>query len=379
MKLIHADNVNIALSEGLHYLSESGDRDESRNGPVLVAPGPVMTTYYNPRHRVLFSPKRDANPFFHFFESLWMLAGRNDLAWPLLFNSKFGGYSDDGSTIHGAYGYRWRRWFGKDQLTLLIQHLRDTPNSRRAVLSMWSPVGDLTSRPTHAGGLYGKDVPCNTHAYFDTRHGQLNMTVCNRSNDAIWGAYGANAVHFSMLQEYMAFALDLPVGVYRQFSNNLHTYTDIFPMADIQELAIDAALHDYYNRDRTLVAGGRLHDNPNDKVIDLYPLVRRSVTEWDANLHIFMRAPGCGHVYTEAFFADVASPMWDAFTHWKHARDYVGALEYASKIAAGDWRIACTEWLERRQLRAQEKKAAPETLSLTGNMVVITKEELRGN
>ena len=33
---------------------------------------------------------------------------------------------------------------------------------------------------------------------------KLCMTVCNRSNDMLWGAYGANVVHMSMLQEFVA-------------------------------------------------------------------------------------------------------------------------------------------------------------------------------
>jgi hypothetical protein len=47
----------------------------SRAGDVLVAPHPVMSVTSIPTERVLFDPARDANPFFHLFESLWMLAG----------------------------------------------------------------------------------------------------------------------------------------------------------------------------------------------------------------------------------------------------------------------------------------------------------------
>ena len=53
------------------------------------------------------------------------------------------------------------------------------------------------------------------------------MTVTNRSNDMIWGAYGANAVHMSVLLEYMAGMLGYGVGAYYQFSNNLHAYTSV--------------------------------------------------------------------------------------------------------------------------------------------------------
>jgi hypothetical protein len=47
---------------------------------VLVSQTPVVTCYSAPTQRVLFSPMRDANPFFHLMEALWMLAGRDDVA-----------------------------------------------------------------------------------------------------------------------------------------------------------------------------------------------------------------------------------------------------------------------------------------------------------
>ena len=50
------------------------------------------------------------------------------------------------------------------------------------------------------------------------------MSIVNRSNDMIWGAYGANAVHMSMLLEYMAAMTGFQVGIYYQISNNLHAY-----------------------------------------------------------------------------------------------------------------------------------------------------------
>jgi hypothetical protein len=72
-----------------------------------------------------------------------------------------------------------------------------------------------------------KDRPCNTHVYFDCRGLRLNMTVCCRSNDMLWGAYGANVVHFSILQEVLAAEIGVPVGIYRQVSNNFHVYTNL--------------------------------------------------------------------------------------------------------------------------------------------------------
>ncbi|MHC4157178.1 MAG: thymidylate synthase [Planctomycetota bacterium] len=129
-----------------------------------------------------------------------MLAGRNDVEWLAYFNANIANYSDDGEKFHGAYGYRWRKHFEGDQLMDIARALKANHDCRRQVLQIWDACDDL--------GRCSKDLPCNLTVHFQiggTRiRPVLNMTVFNRSNDVVWGAYGANAVHFSMLQEYMA-------------------------------------------------------------------------------------------------------------------------------------------------------------------------------
>jgi hypothetical protein len=200
---IEARNVHAALPEALQIITTHAERDNSRNGPVYVAPFPVNTCYRRPTERVIFWGDRDANPFFHFMEALWMLCGRNDVAFPAAYARQIKEYSDDGLTFWGAYGNRWRYWFSFDQLNWAIRRLRANPEDRRVVIAMWD--GGLDPQKVNDGG---KDVPCNTQIFLSARRKMaetdirvLDMQVCCRSNDILWGAYGANAVHFSMLQE----------------------------------------------------------------------------------------------------------------------------------------------------------------------------------
>lgn len=211
-------SVNEAFPAILQELLSEGELTDTRNGLVKSLPGVSTITYQNPRHRVLFSPERDANPFFHVAESLWMLAGRDDLEYVEYFAKNMASFSSNGRTLHGAYGQRWYRY---DQIQTVIEQLRSNPDSRRVVLSMWDAVIDLADTPENA-----KDKPCNLMVLFEIRKGRLNMTVFNRSNDAVWGTFGANAVHFSFLQEYIACSVGVEVGVYNQVSNNLHLYTE---------------------------------------------------------------------------------------------------------------------------------------------------------
>ena len=323
MHSFQASNVNEAMDTGVRYIQLTGKRETSRNGVVLVAPEPVCTVNMHPMQHVSLSPVRDANPFFHVVESAWMLAGRNDLALLQRYSSNFGAYSDDGVTLHGAYGHRWRRHFGIDQLPLLIEELRAHPDSRRCVLEMWDARTDL---PMLAKG--GKDVPCNTHAYFDLRGGVLNMAVCNRSNDAIWGAYGANAVHFSFLQEYLAANLDVPVGVYRQVSNNLHIYTEKFSEQQLQDLTSTlSTLSPYPHPHRSLMHG--------------------DVAALDADLASFQP----GNVNFEPasrWFLELIVPVMRVWELRKAKASILTQVDACDDIVPADWARACREWIERR-------------------------------
>jgi len=343
---LHVRNVNEALSDGLMYLRVAGTKQNSRNGPVLVAPEPVTTVYSQPRERVLFSPLRNANPFFHLMEALWMLAGRNDLEWPAYFNSKFAQYSDDGVTVHGAYGDRWRGGLGFDQLAVIVEELKKNPESRRCVLQMWDAT--TTGEGGYLAGDYddlhkaidgGKDVPCNTHAYFLVQDGALNVTVCCRSNDILWGACGANAVHMSVMHEYVARCAGLPVGTYRQFSNNYHLYTGLFadhqlgPEYALWELAADADQHNHYVRGMPI--------SPMFNLIDM--------AEWDAELDLFMRDPMGDHAYRDPFFRECAFPMYGM---WKERKEKRGTGEdwlHLMRPRYNDWAAACETWIDMRE------------------------------
>jgi hypothetical protein len=320
MKVINARNVNEAYVIGLGYLRAVGEHQDSRVGKVLVAPEPVTTVYRVPSERVLFNVARDANPFFHLFEGLWMLAGRNDVEWIDRYNSTFKQFSDDGVIFNAAYGFRWRKHFDTDQLEDLIKMLRRDPETRRAVISMWDPYADFDSE--------GKDFPCNLNIAFRINHKRLHMTVFNRSNDMIWGAYGANAVHMSMLHEYMCAMTHNMMGNYYQVSNNMHAYTDILEKVGTPDP------HPSCPYDRGAVKTRRLVDDPSTFDTDLQAWIAEPLRQQMA-------------LYSNSFFTEVATPMQWAWEFHK-LKKYPQALEHVSKIQATDWQLACRQWITRR-------------------------------
>jgi len=341
--MISARNVHDFLPKGLDLLVSAGIPMPSRAGNVLTYPIPVEIVYEFPTERVLFWPERDANPWLHIFESLWMLAGRNDLAFLTQFVKRFEQFSDDGHTLAGAYGHRWRKHFHErkatpvgvfpkpiDQIEQVVTLLKAEPFSRRAIITMFDPVEDL-----HTDEV-SKDVPCNISICFRVIYGKrdeanrLDMTVINRSNDLIWGLAGANAVHMSILQEYIAAKLELVVGYFRTYTTNLHAYEDVFAKT--------------YRG--ALVAGVAPTSNPYTAgEVTPYPLITNPTT-WDRDLALFFEDPAA-YGYDNPFFPQVAKPLWFAHKAYKK-KDIPAALEIASQCQASDWRRAATEWLQRR-------------------------------
>jgi|TARA_R110001592_G_scaffold105948_1_gene297790 hypothetical protein len=331
MQTVHARNVNEAYAVGMNMIKKCGVPEPSRYGDVLVMPDPVTTTYTNPTERVLFNAKRDANPFFHFLEGLWMISGRNDVEWITKYNSSFKKFSDDGVTFHGAYGWRWRKHFKVDQLTEIIQILIKNPADRRAYISMWDPDVDLNKE--------GLDFPCNTGIAFRINNDALHMTVFNRSNDAIWGAYGANAVHMSMMQEYIATTIGVAVGKYHQVANNFHAYTEVL--------------------DKTGVPDPHPMDPYDTGEVIPYPMIQNNST-WHIDLMNFMADPLQKEFYNNEFFYEVAQPIAEAATLFKQG-ELVKALNSCQYISAPDWNKSCTEWVKRRIHRKEERDAKQTT------------------
>lgn len=339
MHVIHGRNVNDAYQSGLRFMSEYGIPSDSRNGRVLRIPDPVATVYRRPQERVLFSAQRDANPFFHLFEALWMLNGNNDVATMDQFLSSFKTFSDDGETFYGAYGHRWRHWPRSggpdfDQLRIVIAALKRNPDDRRVIIGMWDPERDLMHD--------GKDVPCNTTIKVGIVQGVLKMIVFCRSNDIIFGAYGANAVHMSFLQEYLARCIGVPMGSYTQISADYHAYVDTpyrwdryFPLQD-----------DGFNYVDTIVPYKLVHA-PVVFDEELFRVVQKLTdgTMLDSKL--------CG--FQNTFFHYVALPMYKAHRLHKDGQtmEAISLLQHCNvrKIdfePNNDWLMAGIRWLQRR-------------------------------
>lgn len=333
--ILRARNVNEALPLGLQILQTYGKPAESRGLHTLRVPGPVSTIYERPEERVLFDSIRDANPFFHLIESLWILGGSNRVELPSMFLEGIKRFSDDGVTFHGAYGHRLRKAFGFDQIIRAIELLVSKPDTRQCVMSIWHPELDMRANT--------KDMPCNDLIMLDVVNGRLNMTVCNRSNDAIWGAYGANAVQFSMLQEFIAIYAKLERGFYVQQSNNFHVYTDNPFWLKFKQGEYEHG-HVYNPYTIEQVQARPIAQNTMDAVqllSDCEGMCQQ--VENGENLEHFE--------YRSSFGQLVVRPAVRAYGLYKLKR-YENAIKALDEVAAEDWRLAMTDWVMRRAEKA---------------------------
>lgn len=316
------------MPQTIQYLTEHGKPEDSRAGPVLVAPQPMIIETQVPNERVLFSPKRDANPFFHIAEAIWMLGGRNDAKFLDNFVHDFSErYAEKDGTLHDAYGYRWRHALGFDQLIEVIGRLESNPQDRQCVIQMW----DADEQDDLIGKW--KSRPCNTNIFLRDNNGRLDLTTCCRSNDMIWGAHGANAVHFSILQEFLASALGLDIGVMYQISNNAHVYIDT-----MHKLQLNSFLSLNDDRYCKQISASPMFEEPLPDLV--YSDIKKFFDHYENNNFEF-------DDYNNPWFWETLTPMMEAHRLFKQ-KEYVRALTRAEEIGSMDWRLASFEWIERR-------------------------------
>jgi thymidylate synthase len=173
------DSLRDVLAEGKSLAVRGSNIMEMRNR---------LTVLERPQERCLVTPSRHNNIFATIAETMWVLAGRNDLAFLSRYLPRAQDFSDDGQTWRAAYGPRLRNWHGVDQLRENLTLLRHELSTRRAVMSIFDPAVDF---------IDSKDIPCNNWIHWLIRDGQLHMNIAVRSNDIMWGFSGINTFYYN--------------------------------------------------------------------------------------------------------------------------------------------------------------------------------------
>lgn len=159
-------------------------------------------------------------------EQIWFISGTRK---PEIFLRNYTKIWDDftnpGDVVTVAYGYRWRRHFGRDQLGSLIKLLENDKSSRHGVIVTWDPSSD------GLGGVSKSNIPCPYTFTVNIIGGRLNLMNVVRSNDMILG-FPHDVAGFALLQSILAQKLGVKPGVYTHVIANAHIYDTHYKAAE---------------------------------------------------------------------------------------------------------------------------------------------------
>jgi len=287
------------------------------------------------RERCVVLTCRNNNIFASIAESMWVLAGRDDLGYLSAYLPRASKFSDDGEIWRGAYGPRLRDWNGIDQLAENFAILRADLASRRAVAVLFDPDRDFVE---------SRDVPCSNWLHFLARDGRLDLHAVARSTDIWWGFSGINAFEWSLLLEIMSYWLGLVPGRLTFFTSSLHLYEHHFEKAESLLTSLPRRGASLYASNPAISQFATPWESFND-----------TVAEW-MRLELSLRAGASlddlNNRLTDPLLAQYIQ-MIDLFWHFKR-RDSQRSLDH--KLAAlgdSDLARAAIEFLERDERRSR--------------------------
>ncbi|MGW4637894.1 thymidylate synthase [Sphaerisporangium sp. NPDC004334] len=301
----------------------------------------ALVTIDRPRERVLTIPHRNNNVFAQIAETLWVLAGRNDLDFLSRYLPRAAEFSDDGKTWRAAYGPRLRAWDEKvDQLAQVHARLAEDAHTKRAVATIFDPALDYVDT---------LDVPCNNWLHFIQRDSTLHLNVAVRANDAIWGFSGINTFEWSVLHEIMASSLGWAVGRMSWFVGTMHIYERHYDTANrIMRHSGIRSVYDFGMAPIPIQIGLDQLDDVLQQVFTVEGLAR-------AGSHRQARAENA--LIRDPFF-NASATMLRAYLAFAEGDAPEAAFEIVGELPSSDFRLAAIEYLSRR-LRTRTVPLSP--------------------
>lgn len=182
----------------------------------------VQLLIKNPLDRLIVDASRRMNFGFAVAEFISFFTGEDKIDFFTKHIGNYSLYSTDGVRLDNSYGSRVNGPCG-NQILGVIEKLKADPSSRQAVISLYNGSTDLFSDSRH--------IPCTLCLLFKIREDEgeqkLQMTVVMRSNDIVKGLT-FDVFVFSLVQEFIARQLGLPLGKYIHQAESFHLYaTDL--------------------------------------------------------------------------------------------------------------------------------------------------------
>ena len=162
-------------------------------------------------------------------ELLWFLKGETNIDY--LRRNKvriWDEWADQDGNLGPIYGYQWRRWPAGDdrqidQINQVLRSIRETPDSRRHIVSAWN-VGSLDQMAL---------PPCHVLFQFYVAGGRLSCQLYQRSADIFLGV-PFNIASYSLLLLMMAQATELEPGEFIHTLGDAHIYLNHLEQVKLQ-------------------------------------------------------------------------------------------------------------------------------------------------
>jgi len=162
-------------------------------------------------------------------ELLWFLKGNTNIAY-LKENgvSIWDEWADEEGNLGPVYGHQWRSWPGKygetiDQISKLIEMIRNNPDSRRLIVSAWN-VADVDQMAL---------PPCHCFFQFYVADGKLSCQLYQRSADTFLGV-PFNIASYALLTMMVAQVCNLQLGDFVHSFGDVHLYNNHLEQARLQ-------------------------------------------------------------------------------------------------------------------------------------------------
>jgi len=155
-------------------------------------------------------------------ELLWFLAGDTNVKY-LQDNGVriWNEWADENGDLGPVYGHQWRSWPAGDgsatidQITQLLDQIKNNPNSRRLIVSAWN-VADVDNM---------KLPPCHCLFQFYVANGKLSCQLYQRSADIFLGV-PFNIASYALLTHMIAQVTRLEVGEFVHTLGDAHLYSN---------------------------------------------------------------------------------------------------------------------------------------------------------
>ncbi len=197
----------------LEFVRENGNLVAPRGEETFEMQN-VQLLIKNPLDRLIVDASRRMNFGFAVAEWLSFFTGEDRVEFFTKHIANYSVFSTDGIRMDNSYGSRVNGPCG-NQITAVVEKLRNDPSSRQAVISLYNGVTDLFSPSRH--------IPCTLNLLFKVRNDELQMTVVMRSNDIVKGLT-FDVFVFSLVQEYIAKQLGVKLGKYIHQAESFHLY-----------------------------------------------------------------------------------------------------------------------------------------------------------